>query len=59
VRVRQFLAWSSIEGDVEALNLTPVAVRQVETKRREAETAVVSQIGETWSWCLVPEQPDP
>jgi hypothetical protein len=58
-RVRQFLAWSSIEGDVEALNLAPVVARQAETKRREAEAAVASQIGETWTWCLVPEQPDP
>jgi uncharacterized protein len=58
-RVRQFLAWSSIEGDVEALNLAPVVARQAETKRREAEGAVASQIGETWTWCLVPEQPDP
>jgi len=58
-RVRQFLAWSSIEGDVEDLDLAPTAARQAETKRREAEAAVAAQIGETWTWCLVPEQPDP
>lgn len=58
-RVRQFLAWSSIERDAEALNLTPVAARQAATKRREAETAVSAQIGEAWSWCLIPEQSKP
>jgi uncharacterized protein len=58
-RVRQFLAWSSIEKDAEALNLPPTAARQTTTKRREAEMAVASQIVETWTWCLVPEQPDP
>ncbi len=59
VRVRQLLAWSSIEADVESLNLAPVAARQAATKHMEAETAVNTQIGETWTWCLVPEQPDP
>lgn len=59
VRVRQYLAWLSIETEVEALNLTPIAVRQAKTKRGEAESAVTAQIGEAWSWCLVPEQPDP
>jgi predicted AAA+ superfamily ATPase len=58
-RVRQFLAWSSIEQDADALNLTRLASRQAATKRNEAETAVAAQIGEAWSWCLVPEQPDP
>ena len=58
-RVRQYLAWSSIEAEVEALNLAPIAARQAETKRREAEMSVAAQIGETWTWCLVPEQPDP
>ncbi len=58
-RVRQYLAWSSIESEVEVLNLAPVAARQAQTKRREAEMSVTAQIGETWTWCLVPEQPDP
>ncbi len=58
-RVRQYLAWWSIEAEVEALNLAPIAARQAATKRKEAETSVAAQIGETWTWCLVPEQPDP
>ncbi|MEW6637355.1 MAG: Swt1 family HEPN domain-containing protein [Actinomycetota bacterium] len=58
-RVRQFLAWSSIAEEVEALNLTPFAARQAATKRKEAETAVNTQIAEAWTWCLVPEQPEP
>jgi predicted AAA+ superfamily ATPase len=59
VRVRQLLAWSSIVSDVESLNLAPIAARQAATKHKEAETAVNTQIGEAWTWCLVPEQPDP
>jgi hypothetical protein len=46
-RVRQLLAWSSIERETEALNLALIAARQAETKRREAELAVATQIGET------------
>ncbi len=58
-RVRQFLAWTSIKEEAETLNVTPQVARQAETKRREAEMAVAAQVGETWAWCLVPEQPDP
>jgi uncharacterized protein len=58
-RVRQLLAWTSIREESETLNVTPQVARQAETKRREAEMAVSAQIGETWTWCLVPEQPDP
>jgi hypothetical protein len=58
-RVRQLLAWSSIEQDADTLNLTRLDSRQAATRRKEAETGVVAQIGEAWSWCLVPEQPDP
>jgi predicted AAA+ superfamily ATPase len=58
-RVRQLLAWASIEGDADALNLTRLASRQAATKKAEAESAVAAQMGEAWSWCLVPEQPDP
>jgi predicted AAA+ superfamily ATPase len=58
-RVRQLLAWSSIEADADTLNLTRLDSRQAATRRKEAESAVAAQIGEAWSWCLVPEQPDP
>jgi uncharacterized protein len=33
--------------------------RQDYRRRLEAGSAVQAQIAETWSWCLVPEQPDP
>jgi uncharacterized protein len=58
-RVRQLLAWASIEQDADALDLTRLAIRQAATRRKEAESAVTAQIAEAWSWCLVPEQPDP
>lgn len=41
-RVRQYLAWSSIEAEVDALDLAPRAARQAQTKRGEAETSVSS-----------------
>ncbi len=58
-RTRQLLAWTSMQEESEALNVTPQVARQAETKRKEAEISVAAQIGETWTWCLVPEQPDP
>ena len=41
------------------LDLTRLATRQAVTRRQEAESAVQAQISESWSRCLVPEQPDP
>ncbi len=58
-RVRQFLAWSSIEADADNLDLAPTAVRQAKTRRTEADSGVAAQIEDTWVWCLAPEQPDP
>lgn len=58
-RVRQMLAWGSVEREAESLNLTRFATNQAATKRSEAEGAVDSQLREAWCWCLVPEQPDP
>jgi uncharacterized protein len=48
-RVKQQLAWLSIERDAEDLNLTPIALRRARTKLREAETAVSAQLAEAWS----------
>ncbi|HEV3262710.1 MAG TPA: DUF499 domain-containing protein, partial [Gemmataceae bacterium] len=56
---RQFLAWTSICGERETLNLDPFQARQAETKRKGADETVEARIPETYQWLLVPGQPDP
>lgn len=57
--VRQFLAWNSIYDEREPLNLDPQQQRQVRTSLSRAEETVNLRVRETYSWLLVPEQPDP
>lgn len=54
--VRKFLAWESILSEREQLNLTPFQVKQAETQRTSANSAVVARLPETYCWLLVPEQ---
>jgi predicted AAA+ superfamily ATPase len=57
--VRQYLAWTSIWNEKEALNLDPFQTRQADTKRKGAEETVKVRIPETYQWLLVPGQSDP
>lgn len=57
--LRKYLAWDSILGEKESLNLTPFQVKQAETQMRAAEGAVVARLPETYCWLLVPEQTTP
>jgi predicted AAA+ superfamily ATPase len=57
--LRKFLAWSSIVGEKEALNLDPHQSRQAETQKQAADSAVVARLPETYQWLLVPEQTTP
>src|SRR6266567_1481639 len=57
--VRQFLAWDSINQDSETLNLDAFQRNQARTKRDEANKIVDARIPETYTWLIVPEQPDP
>jgi predicted AAA+ superfamily ATPase len=57
--IRQYLAWKSIAEEKEELNLDAFQSRQAETKKKQAEEAVISRIQETYMWLLVPAQPDP
>ncbi|HOU53599.1 MAG TPA: Swt1 family HEPN domain-containing protein [Myxococcota bacterium] len=57
--VRLYLAWDSILGDREALNLAPQQVRQAETQRQAADHMVTARLPETYMWLLVPVQVDP
>jgi predicted AAA+ superfamily ATPase len=59
--VRQFLAWDSIqrESEKETLNLDTNQRIQARTKREETNKIVEARIPETYTWLLVPDQPDP
>jgi predicted AAA+ superfamily ATPase len=58
---RQYLAWASIKREMEGeiLNLDTFQRSQVATKYEEANKTVEARIPETYTWLLVPEQPDP
>jgi predicted AAA+ superfamily ATPase len=57
--VRKFLAWASVLGDKDTLNLDPHQVRQAETQKQAAESTVTARLPETYQWVLVPEQKSP
>jgi predicted AAA+ superfamily ATPase len=56
---RQYLAWNSINAEKESLNLDAFQRNQASTKLDEADKSVKARIPETYSWLLVPDQPDP
>lgn len=56
--IRKYLAWKSIERDAAVLNLDHQQSKQVEEAvKREGET-VDEQLQETYSWLIVPLQPE-
>ena len=56
--IRKYLAWESIKGDIANLNLDQQQIKQVdEALRREGDT-VDKRLQETYSWLIVPQQPD-
>ena len=57
--VRHYLAWESVLADRELLDLSPFQVRQAETLKGNADSAVDARLPETYQWLLVPLQPDP
>ncbi len=57
--IRKFLAWESIVAEKETLNLDPHQVRQAETQKQAADSAVTARLPETFQWLLVPEQAKP
>ncbi|HNR12411.1 MAG TPA: Swt1 family HEPN domain-containing protein, partial [Thermodesulfobacteriota bacterium] len=58
---RKFLAWESIltEKGEKGLNLDPQQVKQAETQRTAADSAVTARLPETYQWLLVPVQSTP
>ena len=57
--VRDYLAWQSIVGEKDELNLTAHQARQAETQLRSAGSTVLARLPETYQWVLVPVQADP
>jgi predicted AAA+ superfamily ATPase len=57
--IRKYLAWQSILGEKEALNLDPHQVKQAETQKQAADGAVTARLPEAYQWLLVPTQKDP
>ncbi len=56
---RRFIAWESIIAEKDTLNLDPQQVKQAETQKTAADSAVTARIPETYQWLLVPIQSKP
>ena len=57
--VRRYLAWTSILGEREPLDLSPYQVKQAEIQKEAASSAVTARIPEAYQWLLVPGQSRP
>lgn len=57
--VRHYLAWTSILAEKDTLDLSPHQVRQAETQKTAADSAVTARLPETYQWALVPIQTTP
>jgi len=57
--VRKYLAWESILNEKETLDLSPHQVRQAETQKAAADSAVTARVPEAYQWLLVPIQHPP
>ena len=57
--VRRYLAWESILSEKEILDLSPHQVKQAETQKGSADSAVNARIPEAYQWLLVPTQQTP
>lgn len=56
---RRYLAWESILAEKDTLNLDPHQVKQAETQKTAADSAVTARIPEAYQWLLVPTQSSP
>jgi len=57
--LREYLAWKSIRDEAEPLNLDAQQRKQVEANCKRTEETLLSRLQETYSWLIVPVQPDP
>lgn len=57
--VRKCLAWESILAEKDTLDLSPFQVKQAETQRKAADSAVTARLPEAYQWLVVPIQNGP
>ena len=57
--VRRYLAWESILGEREPLDLSPYQVKQAEIQKEAASGTVTARLPEAYQWLLVPGQSRP
>lgn len=56
--VRQHLGWQQVSRNHESLNLSSQQRKQAEEWVVRTDASVLDKIGDTYSWCAVPIQPD-
>jgi predicted AAA+ superfamily ATPase len=57
--IRDYLAWKSIQDEAEPLNLDAQQRKQVQGNLDTSNKTVQARMQETYSWLIVPVQPDP
>ncbi|TVR19705.1 MAG: ATP-binding protein [Anaerolineaceae bacterium] len=57
--LREYLAWKSIDDEAEPLNLDAQQRKQVATALQRTEETLLARLEETYSWLIVPTQPEP
>lgn len=57
--LREYLAWKSIQTEADQINLDTHQRKQVEANLQSAEKTVLIRLQESYSWLIVPAQPDP
>ena len=57
--LREYLAWKSINDEAEPLNLDAQQRKQVASALARTEETLLVRLQETYSWLIVPSQPDP
>ena len=56
--IRKYLAWESIKRKTAELNLDVAQIRQVDDSMKKESETVEKQLQATYSWLIVPQQPD-
>lgn len=57
--LREYLAWKSIDEEAEPLNLDAQQRKQVGLNLKRTEETLLMRLQETYSWLIVPTQPEP
>lgn len=57
--LREYLAWKSIDDEAEPLNLDAQQRKQVASALKRTEETLLGRLQETYSWLIVPTQPEP